>query len=720
MRRTRFLLVLICLASVAAQAAPTPDERAGDLLAQMTQQEILSLVLGSQAMSRAPGQGFPPGARGSAGYVPGIFRLGIPALQETDAGLGIANPGNVRPGDTATPLPSGLAIAATWDRALAEASGAMVGEEAHRKGFNMLLAGGVNLARDPRNGRNFEYLGEDPLLAGRLDGAFINGVQSRQVMSTIKHFALNDQETQRTTLDVDIDPAAARESDLLAFELAIEDGQPGSVMCAYNLIGGHYACDNDALLNGILKRDWHFPGWVMSDWGAVHGADAAIHGLDQESAAQFDGQAFFGAPLAQAIANGKIPQARLNDMAYRILRSMAATGLLHTLPEPKAIDAVADAALAKRVAEAGIVLLRNQGAVLPLSRRTRSIAIIGGHADRGVLSGGGSSQVIPVGGAALAIPLGGEGGMAGARSILFDPSSPRDAIRAKIPGATVLVDDGRYPAEAQAVARQADIAIVFATQWMMEGYDAPDLSLPDGQDAVIAAVAAANPRTIVVLETGGPVLMPWLSAVPAVIEAWYPGARGADAIADILFGDANPSGRLPISFPASESQLPRPDIPGFGVPEGRRTTIHYTEGADIGYRWYARQSLEPLFPFGFGLSYSRFASANLAWRDGAKPSVTFTLKNTGRREGTATAQIYLTSKAGQKTLRLVGWSRIALRTGESRDMHVPIDPRLLADFDSAADRWHVRGGRYQIAIGNSAKDLGLPADTTLADRILPP
>ncbi len=345
-----------------------PAQRAQMALEQMTEQEKLSLLHGVIA---APwgGKPKPAGSIGSAGYVPGIPRLGIPALQETDAELGVANPGDVRPGDTATAMPSDLALASTWDVGLARLQGQAVGAEARAKGFNVLLGGTANLIRDPRGGRNFEYFSEDPLLTGVMAGAMIDGVQSRHIISTTKHFALNAQETDRVVLDARIDPAAMRESDLLAFEIAIERGRPGAVMCAYNQVNGRYACENDWLLNQVLKTDWGYPYFVMSDWGAVHSTvPAAMAGLDQESGEQLDTQNFFGAPLAQAVADGEVPEARLNDMARRILTSIFAHGLADKTDGSDSVDFASSDRTALAIEREGVVLLRNQG-LLPLSRR---------------------------------------------------------------------------------------------------------------------------------------------------------------------------------------------------------------------------------------------------------------------------------------------------------------------------------------------------------------
>ena len=366
-------------------------------LAQMTEPEKLSLVHGAIAApwGHAPK---PAGSIGSAGYVAGVPRLGIPPLQETDAELGVANPGNVRPGDTATAMPSDLALASTWDTDLARLQGRAVGAEARAKGFNVLLGGTANLIRDPRGGRNFEYFSEDPLLTGLMAGGAIEGAQSRGLISTIKHFALNAQETARVVLDARIDPAAMRESDLLAFEIAIERGRPGCVMCAYNQVNGVYCCENDWLLTSVLKADWRYPGFVMSDWGAVHSTvRAAMAGLDQESGEQLDTRNFFAGLWRGRSRTAKSRKARLDDMARRILTSIFAYGLADDDRRTRSADFGSSDRTALAIEREGAVLFRNEG-LLPLSADTRRILVIGAHADRGAPSGGGSSQVVPRGG----------------------------------------------------------------------------------------------------------------------------------------------------------------------------------------------------------------------------------------------------------------------------------------------------------------------------------
>lgn len=702
------------VAQTSSTGADDADARAAAIVEQMTADEKTILTHGVMAIHLGPDPApFPPDAIPGAGYVPGIPRLNIPALKETDASLGVSYVGGLR-NDGATALPSGLAMASTWNPGLMEEGGRMIGSEARAKGFNVLLAGGVNLMRDPRNGRNFEYLGEDPLLAGELVGHAIRGIQSNNIISTIKHLALNGQETGRKFADVQISEAAAHESDLLAFKIGIEIGNPGSVMCAYNRIKGEQACDSDWLLNKVLKDDWGYKGFVMSDWGAVPGLQAAIHGLDQQSGEQLDPDVFFDETLGEMARKDEAYATRLDDMNKRILWAIYANGVdAHPAKPGGEIDFDANGDVAEEVAKQGVVLLRNERSILPLAKNTKRIAIIGGFADSGVMSGAGSSQVMGEGGAAILIPLtASDGPISIFRNQAYHRSSPLKAIREMAPKADIRYRDGRYISNAVAQAKKADVAIVFATQWSTEGYDQPDLTLPYNQDALIAAVAEANPNTIVVLETGGPVLMPWLHETAAVVQAWYPGARGGEAIASILFGETNPSGRLPITFPASENQLPRPKVDGFDIYEGdfsgrppsqdAELIVDYDiEGSDVGYRWNARKGYEALFPFGYGLSYTSFEMSGLD-TDGS--TATFEVKNTGKRTGANVAQLYLVSRNGQVKQRLAGYKRVMLKPGRSEIVTLSIDPRVLADWTE--EGWLIPEGVYEFALGDNAEKLG--------------
>jgi len=694
-----------------------PDSRAAAVERQMTDEERIQLLHGVMAVP-FPGLSPPPaGVKPTAGYVRGVPRLGIPDLLETDASLGVSNPFHSRPGDVATAMPSGLALSSSFDRELARLVGATIGAEVRAKGFNVLLGGGVNLARDPRSGRNFEYLGEDSLLAGSLGGAAIAGTQSQGVISTVKHYVLNDQETLRQSLDARIDEAALRESDLLAFEIAIEIGRPGSIMCAYNKVNGEYSCGNDWLLNGVLKKDWGYKGWVMSDWGAVRDLGFLSKGLDQESGEQLDAKVWFGAPLARELAAGSIPRRQVSGAVRRILRSIYAVGADRASAETS-VDYDAHAVVAKKAAREGIVLLKNDG-VLPITVPKR-VLVIGGHADIGVLSGGGSSQVTPYGGSPTLIPVGGRGLLGPFSRQLFMPSPPLAALGRALPNSTVEFDSGYDADSAAAAATHFDMAIVFATQWQTEGVDHASMNLPQGQDALIAAVAKTNPNTIVVLETGNPVKMPWLHAVKAVLESWYPGQAGGVAIAEVLTGAVNPSGHLSISFPEDETQLPRPRIPGFGLKEYTDSAVDYTEGSTVGYQWYAAKQLHPLFPFGFGLSYTSFAVGDLTVQSEKTVTVRFSVQNTGDREGATVPQLYLVNAAGLAILRLVAFERVNVDAGAKRFVEAVVDPRLLAQWQTKSRRWVIKPGRYSFALGTSASELGMTTSVDLSRRELRP
>ena len=658
----------------------------------------------------------PDGVPRTAGYVPGVARLGIPAQIATDASLGITNPLQSRPGDIATAMPSGLALASSFDPVLAERVGITLGREARGKGFNVLLGGGVNLTRDPRNGRNFEYLGEDPLLAGTLAGYSIRGTQAQGVVSTIKHFVLNAQETQRQTANAVIDADALRESDLLAFEIGIEIGQPGAVMCAYNRVNGPSACGNGELLDRTLKQDWNFKGWVMSDWGAVGGADFILRGLDQQAGSQLDQKPWFGPELKMLVDKGQVPRARVSDAARRIIRSLFAVGA-EQASKMGPVDYAEGARVALDAARKGIVLLKNNG-VLPIGAGARKILVVGGRADFGVLSGGGSSQVTPSTGAPYFEEWGGDGIAAKFNRHMFLPSSPLAALREALPDRTVTFDGGYSAGAAAAKAAQADLVVVFATKWETETADSPSLGLPQGQDQLIAAIAHANPHTVVVLETGNPVTMPWLGSVGGVVAAWYPGQEGGQAIAEVLAGQTNPSGRLPITFPQSIDQLPRPEIPGLLDPAMTPVDVPYPEGSDVGYRLYAKQGITPLFPFGFGLSYSSFSYSTPQFTRGLKLRISFTVTNTGAVGGGDVPRVYLINRNKEPLRRLVGFQRVELEKGATKAVTIEVDPRFLADFRNG--KWTVPAGRYSFAVGRSALDLDAPVAVNLVQRQLAP
>jgi len=446
----------------------------------------------------------------------------------------------------------------------------------------------------------------------------------------------------------------------------------------------------------------------MSDWGAVYAPDFATKGLDQESGEQLDKQVWFDEPLRSAVQSGSIPARRLEDMTRRILRSMFANGLFDYPSQRTDIDYAAHTEIARNEAREAIVLLRNRDSTLPLAASVSRILVVGGRANLGTLSGAGSSQVLPphVNSRAV-IPLGGEGEMAAWRSMVFQSSAPLTAIRAHAPKAIVTFDEGRYPSAAAALAKQSEVVIVFATQWASEGEDVPDLTLPDGQDELIKALVTANPHTVVVLETGGPVLMPWLNDTAAVLEAWYPGAGGAEAIADILFGNVNPSGHLPISFPTSVGPMP-----GAGLSLQQPFDVPHPRGAAVGYRWLDQK---PLFPFGYGLSYTHFSYRNLNAVNGKSLTVSFDVHNDGGVSGKDVPQVYLVSVAGKALKRLIGFTKVELGSGATQRVSITVDPRLLADFDANKQRWHVTSGQYRIEVGPSAAQASVTTELRMPE-----
>jgi beta-glucosidase len=430
-------------------------------------------------------------------------------------------------------------------------------------------------------------------------------------------------------------------------------------------------------------------------------------GLDQESGDGYDEQVFYGAPLKRAVESGKLPVARLDAMVRAILRSLIKVGALDAKPLHGPIDYAAHARSAERIAERGMVLLKNAGDLLPLSAKTASIAVIGAHADIGVLSGGGSSQVRPLGGPALTVPAP-PGSPPGAPKMIWVPSAPLAAIKAAAPEARVAYAGGADITQAASLAAQAKVAVVFAYQWESEGWDVSNLALPADQDRLIEAVAAANKHTIVVLETGGPVLMPWLDRVGAVLEAWYPGQRGGPAMAQVLFGAASPSGHLPVTFPRNEAQLP-PSAAGYER-AGTAAKIAYTEGADAGYRWYALTKARPLFPFGYGLSYTHVAYSDLRLPARAAPgaplAATVKVRNTGPRAGATVLQVYvsLPGASGPEPSRLAGWRRVALASGAAETVRLTLDPHVLKRWDAQRHRWETPRGIYRVTVGAFAGD----------------
>jgi beta-glucosidase len=700
------------------------------MIHEMTLDEKIQLVHGVGWGVLRRGAPVPPADNGGAGFVPGIPRLHLPDINLADSAVGVRMA--ALEGRYDTLLPSVLGMSASWDPEAAFLYGSIIGRELRAQGFNMSIGGGTDLIREPRNGRNFEYSSEDPILAGTMVGQLERGVQFNHVMGDIKHYVLNDQETGRNILNAVLDPRALRETDLLAFQIAITAAQPAGVMCSYNRVNGDFACENDYTLNQVLKHDWGFKGFVLSDWGGTHSTvKAALAGLDMDQPGDDN---YFSDPLKQAVQEGKVPQARLDDMVHRIVQSMFASGVIDEPPVRSVVDPFRGRDDSQEIEEESAVLLQNRDGILPLDpAKIRSIAIIGGHADVGVLSGGGSAQVDAPGGNVIN-PM--PGPSAWGKPVYF-PSSPLQYIREQAgPGTRIVYDAGTDPVQAATAAAGAQMAIVFVTQWMSEGRDAATLSLPDNQDALVAAVAAANPNTIVVLETGGPVTMPWAKNVKAILESWYPGIGGAQAIANILFGRVNPSGKLPVTFAAADNDLPHPTVTSLteqnmNVRKEARATPHSgprvqpkpfdvdynVEGMAVGYRWFQEKNKQPLFPFGFGLSYTQFAYSNLKVDSDAK-SVSFDLSNTGAQAGDEIAEVYVTlpDSAGEPFRKLAEWKRVSLAAGASQRLEVPIDPLFLKIYSTADDGWRRPAGDFLIEVGGSSADLPLRQVLRLAAR----
>lgn len=643
--------------------------------------------------------------------------LGIPDLNMVDSATGSGSTSQA-----STTFPATIAVAASWDRGLSYDYGRQVAIQLRAQGFGMGLGGGANLAREPRGGRLFEYLGEDPLLAGDLLVERTLATQRHKVIATIKHYAANEQEHGRMGGNSRLDERTLRELYLLPFEIAAKRARPGSVMCSYNRLNGDYACENAHLLNDALKNEWGFEGQVQSDWGATHSTAKAINaGLDEEEDV---GPSVYLTPAAvrQAIANGSVSIARLDDMVRRKLVAMIRIGVMDDPPKGGgAIDFASARRFAQAAAEQSIVLLKNDGNQLPLAAPALArIAVIGGHADAAVLSGGGSGNTRnPVTGA-----FAGCGGLAFGTSTgcswWRNPWLKVDvpivaAIRALAPAAQVTFagnSDQQAPFraytqqeidQAAALAARSDVAIVVVAQPAGEDLgDLQSLALanPSNQDAV----AHANPHTVVVVESGNPVLMPWKDRVSAIVAAWYPGEGGGAAIANVLFGKVNPSGKLPVTFPAHDQ-----DTPTWGQNGAFDNDPVYAEKLNMGYRWYDAKNVKPMFEFGFGLSYMHFSYSGLAvsrQRDGSL-DVAFTVRNDGPVAGAEVPQVYLgVPYKDEPPRRLVGWDKIDLKPGEARRVHVGVSARMQSVWDTSRNGWrYVPGGT--VSVGASSRDIRL-------------
>ncbi|MFD9011786.1 beta-glucosidase [Streptomyces sp. NPDC059552] len=794
----------------APAAAPPPEAkgaaRIDALLERLTLDEKTALLHGARD----------PAPLGQAGYVPGVPRLGIPALRLADG------PAGVRVAEPATALPAPVLLASAFEPALAREYGRVLGREGRALGQDVLLGPMANLIRTPYAGRNFETFAEDPTLTADLVGELVRGIQDEGLIATVKHFALNNQEHGRDTVDVIAAEQTLHETELRGFEAAVAAGA-GAVMGAYNKVNGVHACESKPLLDELLRGSWGFDGWVMSDRDATHSTVAAIGaGLDMEMPAG----THFGAPLREAVRGGSVPEAAVDLAVHRILTTLDRFGLLAARPAARPPrDAAAGARTARKVATAGAVLLRNEHGTLPLTgAAARSIAVIGPTGQVPFVGGGGSAQVVPDGatapltairrragnGASVHYALGedvygrplppnlltpaaaldertvapgqvwsheGEfrltaddewtllvhytgkrpavrldgqdlfpvrqgvaeyfaGGLLGSAPDGMSVRRRTLALKAGVHRLAVNAEGGEKGqrfrlrhttgairaadlAEAVRTAKSARSVVLFAYEDATEGRDRTSLALPGGQERLIEAVAAANPRTTVVLNTSSSTTMPWLPRTGAVLQMYYPGQEGGGATADLLFGDVDPGGRLTQTFPADERATPVGGDPlRYPGVSGRQ---EYSEGVHVGHRWYDAQRVAPLFPFGHGLSYTTWHYEKLTVRPGrAGLRVEFTVRNTGRRKGTEVAQVYVGPapelELDQPVRALAGYRRLVLAPGEAQRVTVDLGVRALSSWDPEQHAWVLGSGRREVFVGRSSRELPLRSKAVVTSR----
>ena len=662
-------------------SSDSPEQRAALLVKAMTLDEKITMMHGVQPLP----------VKGYVGYVPANARLGIPALTEADGRAGVANYAT-----QVTLLPAPIAAASSWDPALLYTFGTILGEEEWKKGTNVALSPSIDVVRVPEWGRTFESYGEDPYFNGQMAQAEINGIQSQGPIANANMYVTMNQESNRFKDDSIVDQRTLHEIYLAPFAAAIEQAHVGSVMCAYVKINGVYSCESADVLTNILRNELHFDGFVMSDWTATHSTiDAVEHGLNQE----MPGAKFFGAALKAAVQSGKVSQSVIDERVRQILVPMFRQGLFdkpNTGSWTANVQTPEHTSFSRRAAEEGTVLLKNAG-VLPLNKNL-SIAVIGeAGGSKPKAEGAGSSSV--------------------QASYIV---SPVDGLRkAAASESLITYADGTDLTAAQKAARKAEIAIVFVHTDETEGTDRPNLGLPSGQDQMISAVAAANHRTIVVLNTGGSVLMPWIDKVAGVIEAWYPGQEDGNAISAILYGDINPSGKLPLTFPLSATAIPTSTQQQWPGVDGRSL---YSEALNVGYRWYDATHTEPLFPFGFGLSYTTFRLSNLhvspdahvrSWHD---ITVNLSVTNTGKRAGAEVVQVYIQQPAANREPphQLRAFDKVDLQPGETKPVTLSLDQRSFSIYDATARQWKTPPGKYIVLVGTSSRDLLLHSRTTIS------
>lgn len=700
------------------------EQRVEDALGRLTLKEKVAMVHAQSKFSS-----------------PGVPRLGIPEFWMTDG------PHGIRPevlwdewdqagwtNDSCVAYPALTCLAATWNPEMSMLYGKSIGEEARYRHKTVLLGPGVNIYRTPLNGRNFEYMGEDPYLAGRMVVPYVQGVQQNGVAACVKHFALNNHEVNRHTTNVVVDDRALYEIYLPAFKAAVQEGQAWSIMGAYNLYKGQYACHNQYLLNDILKGEWKFDGVVVSDWGGVHDTDQAItngtdmefgswtNGLSQGTSNAYDSY-YLATPYLQRIQEGKVGTQELDDKVRRILRLAFRTTMDLNRPFGS-LNSPAHYEAARRIGEEGIVLLQNKNRVLPIDlNKAKKIAVVGENAIKMMTVGGGSSslkvqrELSPFDG--IKQRVGDQAEVVYARGYVGDASGEYNGV---VTGQNLK--DDRTPeeliAEAVKVAQDADYVIFIGGLNKSNGQDCEDsdregLGLSYGQDAVISALAKANKNLIVVNISGNAIAMPWVNEVPAIIQDWYLGSEAGHSLAAILMGDVNPSGRLPFTFPVKLEDCPAHSL---GEYTGKRSNdvidIKYNEGIFVGYRWADKQKkVKPLFPFGHGLSYTTFeygkptATSKTMSADG-NLTIKISVKNTGNREGQEVVQLYISdikSSLPRPVKELKGFQKIKLAPGEEKTVTFTIDKEALSFFDDAQHAWIAEPGKFEAIIAASAADI---------------
>lgn len=653
-------------------------ERARQIVTKMTLDEKITELHGVHDVTRYR-------------MVPGVPRLGIPDLHMTNGPAGVG-PGGASPQPPATAMSAPIALAATWDPELANTYGKLEGEETRSLGSQLFESPDINIARVPQGGRVFESFGEDPYLDGRIAVADIEGVQSTGILANVKHYLANNQETDRHRVNEVIGERPLHEIYMPAFEAAIKEAHSASLMCAYPKVNGAFNCENAPQLQDVLKKDWEFDGFVLSDWGATQSTvPSALNGLDLEMPTGI----YFGDALRKAVDAGQVPVADLNEKLVRRFAKEIEFGDFGPQPKPAPIPAFEHGAKARAIAEQGMVLLKNDGGLLPLDSTTaRTVLLVGPYAVRPNTGGGGSSRVIPI-----------------------YTITPYDGLSAAMGLQMHLtVMDGSDIEAAAAAAKRSQVVIVMVGDQDTEGRD-QGLELPASQNDLIAAVAKANPKTIVVVKSGSAILMPWITSVAAVLEAWYPGEEDGNAVADILFGKVNPSGKLPITFPRSVEDTLASNPEQY---PGVNGVAKYSEGLDVGYRAYTAHDIPPLFPFGFGLSYTQFSFGGLKVSQqpgSANATVSFAVTNTGQRTGAEVAQLYLgfpeIADGNEPPLQLRGFRKVMLKAGESKTVELKLDPRAFSYWSEQTHGWQVAAGEFQVMVGDSSANTPLKANLTV-------